>query len=287
MKMETKQKNERAYNLNNVTIRSPKGQTMVDIIKIWDYRFLLKTLVWRDLKTRYRHTTLGVFWFVLQPFILMIVISAGFRFIISGDVEGLPYPVYVASGLVLWAYFTNSFPAGASSLESNCGMINKISFPHACLPLVPVITAVVDMLSASLLLLPLLLYYEIMPSWRIVFLPAIIFGTGIFVYGLSLLASAASAVYKDLRHVIPFMSQLMFFASPVFISHASMQGKISTIFMLNPFSTYLDAFRWAIFSSSAPPSMQAIETTVVMTIVIFLFGLAYFQRQQSTLVDIL
>ncbi len=270
-----------------VTVRTPKVQTLRDFLKIWDYRYLLKTLVWRDLKARYRHTTLGILWFVLQPLILMLVISVGFRFIISGDVEGLPYPLYVASGLVLWSYFANSFPQGSMSLESNSSMIQKITFPHACLPLVPVVTAIVDMMAASLLLIPMLVYYEIIPSWRVLLLPFIVFGTGVFIYGFTLLTSAASAVYKDLRNVIPFIGQLMFFGSPVFISHEGLQGRISTIFMLNPFSTYLDAFRWAIFPTSTPPSMQAVVVCAAFTVTLFFVGLTYFQRQQSTLADIL
>lgn len=270
-----------------VTIRSPQRQTIRDCLQIWNFRYLVSMLVWRDLKARYRHTTLGVFWFVLQPFILMLVISTGLRFVIPGNIEGIPYPLYIASGLVLWAYFSNAFPPGSTSLETYRSMINKIAFPHACLPLVPCITAIVDMLAASLLLIPMFMYYDIIPSWRVVFLPFIIGGTAVFVYGLSLFASASSAVYKDLRHVIPFLSQLMFFASPIFISHAGLQGKLALLFMLNPFSTYLNAFRWAIFPDVVLPSPTAIYCAVGISVAIFFAGLVYFQRQQSTLVDIL
>lgn len=274
-------------NSYDVIVRSPKGQTLGDALQIWDFRYLIWTLIWRDLKTRYRHTTLGVLWFVLQPLILMLVISVGLRFVISGDVEGLPYPLYVASGLVLWMYFANGFPAGSTSLETYRSMINKVSFPHSCLPMIPAITAAVDMLAAGVLLIPMFIFYEMVPSWRVVFVPLIMLGTGFFVYGLSLFASASSARYKDLRHVIPFLSQLMFFASPVFISHAGLQGKTATFFMLNPFATYLGAFRWALFPNSALPSAQAIMIAAAGTLALLLLGLVYFQRQQSTLADIL
>ena len=272
---------------NRITVRSPKGLRMRDALQIWEFRHLLWMLVWRDIKVRYRHTTLGILWFVLQPFILMLIISIGFRFVIPRDVQGLPYPLYVASGLVLWTYFANGFPAGSTSLESNAALLNKIAFPHACLPLVPVLTALVDMLAASLLLVPMLFYYRAEPSWRIVCLPAILLGMAVFVYGLNLLASAASAVYKDLRHLIPFTMQLMMFASPVFISPASLHGKMSLLFVLNPFAAYLEAFRWAIFPSSYPPSLVEVATATAGSLLLFLFGLSYFQRQQATLVDIL
>ena len=270
-----------------ITIRSPKRQTLQDFVEIWEYRYLLKTLVWRELKARYRHTTFGVAWFVLQPLVFMLVITVGLRFAFPGDLGGLPYPMYVASGLVLWTYFGNGFPTGANSLQSYQSMINKVAFPHACLPLVPSITAAVDMLAASLLLIPMMMYYEIIPSWRVVFLPFIIAGTGLFIYSLALLFSGASSVYKDFRHVVPFLTQLMFFGSPVFISGEYVQGKIGLIFLFNPFVTYLNAFRWAIFPDYAMPPLHAFAIAGGMTIILFLWGLFYFQRQQSTIVDIL
>jgi lipopolysaccharide transport system permease protein len=239
------------------------------------------------LKVRYRHTTLGILWFVLQPLLMMLVISIGLRFAVPDTVEGLPYPLYVATGLVLWTYFYNALPTGAGSLEAYRSMLSKISFPRACLPLVFAITAIVDMLAASILLIPMFAYYDIIPSWRMVFLPAIILGTVCFVYGLALFLSAASARFKDLRQVIPFFTQLMFFGSPVFISQAGFTGTLSTLFMLNPFGTYLICFRWTLVPDAAPPSVLAVQLAAGITALVLVAGLAYFQRQQSTLVDIL
>jgi len=166
-------------------------------------------------------------------------------------------------------------------------MLNKVYFPHTCLPMIPAITSIVDMLAASLLLIPMLIFYDIVPSGRIIFFPLVMCGMFLFVFGLSLFASACSAVYKDLRHVIPFFSQIMFFASPVFISHTHLPKGAGIVFLMNPFSTYLDAFRWMIFPTSLPPTDMAIGITIIMTLFIFLFGLRYFQRQQSHLVDVL
>jgi lipopolysaccharide transport system permease protein len=270
-----------------VTVRSPRGKRLADIGEIWDYRHLVHTLIWRELKVRYRHTTLGILWFVLQPLLMMLVISIGLRFAVPDTVEGLPYPLYVATGLVLWTYFYNALPTGAGSLEAYRSMLSKISFPRACLPLVFAITAIVDMLAASILLIPMFAYYDILPSWRMVFLPVIILGTACFVYGLALFLSAASARFKDLRQVIPFFTQLMFFGSPVFISQAGFTGTLSTLFMLNPFGTYLICFRWTLVPDAAPPSVLAVQLAAGITALVLVAGLAYFQRQQSTLVDIL
>lgn len=270
-----------------VTIRSPKRKALRDFVEIWEYRYLLKTLVWRELKARYRHTTFGILWFVLQPLIFMLVITIGLRFAFPGDLGGLPYPLYVASGLVLWTYFSNGFPEGANSLEKGRSMINKVAFPHACLPLVPAITAIVDMFAASLLLIPMMIYYDIAPSWRMIFIPPILVGTGFFVYGLSLMASGVSSMYKDFKHAIPFFTQLMFFSSPVFISGEYVQGKIGLFLLCNPFVTYINAFRWAIFDSYAQPPLLAFVIAGSVTAVIFIWGLYYFQRKQSIIVDIL
>lgn len=272
---------------NTLTVRSPRGKRLVDVYEIWLFRSLLMTLVWRELKVRYRHTALGVLWYVLQPLILMLVICVGLRFAVPGGVEGLPYPLYVASGLVLWTYFVNSLPTGAGSLETYRAILDKIAFPRACLPLVFCITAIIDMLAAGLLLVPMLYYYDMLPSWRLFMLPLIVLGTGCFIYGLSLLASAASARYKDLRHLVPFFTQLMFFGSPVFISHATMPPKLATIMLANPFATYLTSFRWAIFPDAVAPSQLSVLIAVGITFFVLLVGMSYFQRQQSNLVDII
>jgi lipopolysaccharide transport system permease protein len=165
--------------------------------------------------------------------------------------------------------------------------MNKVYFPRISLPLVPTLTSLVDMLAAGILLVPLLYYYGMAPSWRVVFLPAIMVGMVVWVYGLSLLASAASSRYKDLRHLIPFLSQLLFFSSTVFISHAQVPGAARWMFLANPLTTYLDAFRWAVFPIAPAPEMTAIAITAATSVLLLVAGLVYFRRQEATLVDIL
>lgn len=270
-----------------ITVREPTAARRPKFSEFWAFRYLLWTLVRRDLKVRYRHTLLGILWFVVQPLALMLVITVGLRFVFPGEILGLPYAAYVASGLVVWVYFANAFPAGAASLETYQAILNKIYIPKAILPLVPVLTAFADLLSASVLLAPVLFYYGIAPSWRLIFVPVVCLGLMLAVYGMALWASAAAARYKDLRQLVPFLAQLLFFASPVFISQHLLEGKARLLLQLNPLAAYIDAFRWCVFPSVPPPALDSVSIAVGVSFALFVSGIFFFQRQQANVVDTL
>jgi len=246
---------------------------------------IIKLFVWRDLKVKYRHTFLGILWFVVQPLMMMLVISLGLGFAFPNLTSELPYPLYVASGLVLWTHFSNGFSGGAQSLDSFKGVIEKIAFQRACLPLVAVITAIVDMLAASFLLIALMLYYQSEASWRIVFMPILLLWGSLFIYGLTLFFSAASAVYKDVKHFIPFLTQLLFFCTPVFLKSEYISSKFGILALVNPLVTYLNIFRWLLFSGYPHPPVRDILIFVISCPLIFIVGYGYFQKKQIFISD--
>jgi lipopolysaccharide transport system permease protein len=270
-----------------VITRCAAAAVLPDFSELWRERHLVAVLVWRDLNVRFSHTVLGILWYVLQPALLMLVITVGFRFVMPADVGGMPYPIFVASGLVVWQYFANAFSAGATSFEKFHGVISKVYIPRLALPLACIAAALADMLAASLLLVPLMVYYQIIPSWRIVLVPGVVGGIMLFVAGLALALSVACAKYRDLRHVLPFASQLFFFASPIFFAHAVLPPRLQTLLGINPLAGYVDAFRWALFPHAHPPRPTRLLVAVAVSGAIFLAGLFYFQRSEGDVVDIL
>ena len=248
---------------------------------------ILKLFVWRDLKVRYRHTFLGISWFVLQPLVMMLVIAFGFQFAFSRNSNELPFILYVASGLVLWTHFANGFAMGATSLESFKGIIQKISFQRAYLPLVPIITAIVDMLCSSILLVVMLFIYKCVPSWRIIFIPLLILWGTLFIYGLALFFSAASVLYKDLKHLISFLIQILFFCSPVFLESSVIYLNFSILAYLNPLVGYLNIFRWLIFEEYPQPKALEWILFLIIAPLLFLFGYRYFEAKQGIITDTL
>ncbi len=272
---------------DEVTIRSAKREVFPDLSEVWSNRYMVAILVWRDIKVRYSHTVLGILWYVLQPFLLMLVISAGFSFVFPPQTNGLPYPVFVASGLIVWQYFSNAFMVGALSFQRFEGIINKVYIHKLALPLTSIIASLADLLAASLLLVPLMVFYRLLPSWRIIFVPTIIAGIFVFVGGLVLALSVACTKYKDFRHVLPFATQILFFASPIFYPHDVLSPRVKLFFGMNPLAGYVTAFRWALFDNAQPPELTSLVVTISVSIALFLIGLLYFQRFQGDLVDII
>jgi lipopolysaccharide transport system permease protein len=243
--------------------------------------------VWREVKVRFSHTVLGVLWYVLQPLLLMVVITVGFRFVFPADVNGLPYPVFVASGLILWQYVANALMSGASGFERFQSIMNKVYVPKLALPMAGVAASLADLLAASLLLVPLMMYYRLTPSWRVVFVPVVIFGVVTFMTGVVLWLSIACVRYRDVRHVLPFATQLLFFASPIFVPHDVLGDRVRGAFALNPLVGYVDAFRWVVFESARPPDGRAIGLAIGVSLVLIVGGGLYFQRLQGDVVDII
>jgi lipopolysaccharide transport system permease protein len=217
----------------------------------------------------------------------MVVITVGFKFVLPEAVNGLPYPLFVSSGLIVWLYFSNAVTGGASSFEKFQGIINKVYLPKLALPLASITATLADLLAAALLLVPLMFYYRILPSWRAIFIPIVIFGLLLFVAGLVLFLSVACMKYKDLRHVLPFTMQLLFFGSPIFVPQSLLPEKVKVLFSLNPLGGYIDSFRWTLFESAAFPQVRSLVFAGVVTLVLLLGGILYFQRQQADLVDII
>ena len=143
-----------------VSVRSPKIDVLPDFAELWSYRYMIAILVWRDIKVRFSHSFLGIFWYIIQPLLLMLVIAVGFRFVMPKEVCGLPYPVFVASGLILWQYFSNALMSGASSFEKFQAIINKVYMPKLALPIAGITGSLADFLAASFLLVPLMMYYR-------------------------------------------------------------------------------------------------------------------------------
>lgn len=269
-----------------VSVRSPKIDVLPDFAELWSYRYMVAILVWRDIKVRFSHSFLGIFWYVIQPLLLMLVIAIGFRFVMPKEVNGLPYPVFVASGLILWQYFSNALMSGASSFEKFQAIISKVYLPKLALPIAGITGSLADFLAASFLLVPLMMYYEIVPSWRIIFIPIVILCVALLVGGLVLFLSVACAKYKDVRHILPFATQLLFFASPIFVPQNLLPVGAIGILRLNPLAGYLDLFRWVLFADVQPPDPAGIVWAISFSVAFFALGLIYFQSRQGDLIDV-
>lgn len=268
-----------------VLIRPSSGRLRVGLREVWEYRELLYFFVWRDVKVRYKQTVLGAAWAILQPFFTMVVFSIFFGRLANIPSEGLPYPVFSYTALLPWTYFANSLSACSDSLVGSANLITRAFFPRLLLPLSSVVGGLVDLAVASIVLIGMIVVYGIPITWSVVLLPAFVLlamGTAL---GVGMLLAASNVRYRDVRYVLPFLTQLWLFATPVAYPSSIVPEKWQWLYGLNPMVGVVDGFRWAL-TSTPPPSLTAIASSTFVVLASLLAGALYFSRAERTFADV-
>jgi lipopolysaccharide transport system permease protein len=253
--------------------------------ELWEYRELLYFFVWRDIKVRYKQTVLGAAWAVLQPLLTMLMFSLFFGKLAHIPSDGLPYPVFYYTALLPWTYFATALQTGTNTIVNNQHVITKVYFPRLTLPLSAVLSGLVDFAISFGMLVMILLHYGIRPMRTLVFLPAFLLLAISTALAVSLWLSALMAIYRDVRYVVPFLVQFWMFASPVVYPTALVPQRWRWLYGLNPMAGVIEGFRWSLTGhGNAPGLLTGISVTAV--VLVLLGGVAYFQRMETTVVDV-
>jgi lipopolysaccharide transport system permease protein len=248
------------------------------------YRELVYFLVWRDVKVRYKQTALGVAWAVLQPLLAMFVFSLFFGRLAGMASDGLPYPVFNLAGLVPWTFFVFGLTEAANSLVGSRQLITKVYFPRLAVPLAPVLAGLVDFAIAFVLLLVVMAWYGIVPGVGVIAIVPLVLLAFVTALGVGLWLAALNVQYRDVRYVLPFLSQLWLFATPIVYPSSLVPMPWRTIYALNPMVGVVDGFRWALLGT-APPG-ATILVSAVAALAIALGGAFYFRRMERGFADI-
>jgi lipopolysaccharide transport system permease protein len=244
---------------------------------LWRYRELFYILSWRDIKVRYKQTTLGVLWAVIRPLLTMIVFTFVFRNLAKMNVDGnAPYSIMVFAGLLPWQFFANALTESSNSLIGNERLISKIYFPRLIIPASSVITSFIDFLISFIILLALFVIYGYMPPVEIFLMPFLWIMVVIASLGPGLYLSALNVKYRDFKHIIPFIVQFGLFISPVGFSSSVIPAKWQWLYALNPMVGVIDGFRWCIVRD-APNPFQHYPFYISMGVIILFMGLSIFQ----------
>jgi lipopolysaccharide transport system permease protein len=251
--------------------------------KIWQYRSLIVVFAKRDLKVKYAQTWLGLGWTILQPLTALLIFTFFFGYILDWKADGLPYSLYVLSGLLGWNYFTYIVFQGMNSVQEAGAVIKKIYFPKAVLPLSKVLVALTELSITFLLLIPLLVWHQQMISWKFIFIPLVLFFNTLV--GLFIVFFTASLSYKvrDLFHLIPFLIYFGIWVTPVFFTKTILPDSINFIWYLNPMAAVVEGWRWCLFSSwyfdiRFLPALLSI-------LVLFIFGFFKYNKAESKFSD--
>jgi lipopolysaccharide transport system permease protein len=257
----------------------------LNLKEVWEYRELLYFLVWRDIKVRYKQTALGAAWAILQPFLTMVVFSVFFGQLAKVPSDGIPYPVFAFCALLPWQLFSYALSQAGNSLVGNQQLITKVYFPRLLMPIAGVLSGLVDFVIAFFVLLALMLYFGILPTAAVVTLPLFIVFATATALGVGLWLSALNVQYRDVRYVLPFLTQFWLFATPVAYSSSLVPEQWRTLYGLNPMVGVVEGFRWALLGkSNLDISMVVVSAAVV--ILLLITGLMYFQRMESTFADV-
>ncbi|HTX14935.1 MAG TPA: ABC transporter permease [Candidatus Baltobacteraceae bacterium] len=253
--------------------------------ELWDSRDLLYFFVWRDIKVRYKQTAIGAAWAVLQPFLTMLVFSLFFGKLAHIPSEGLPYPIFYYSALLPWVYFATALQNATSAIVDNQRMITKVYFPRLTLPLSSVLAGLVDFGISFLMFVAMMLYYGIRPGVNALWLPAFLLLAVLTALGVGLWLSALNAIYRDVKYVMPFLIQFWMFASPVAYPSSIVPAKWRWLYGLNPMAGVIEGFRWSLAGHGNPPG-RLLFVSAAAVILVVVSGVAYFQKMDTTIADV-
>lgn len=254
---------------------------------IWRYRELFYFLAWRDVLVRYKQTVIGVIWSVLRPLLTMLVFVFVFGKIAKLPSDGIPYPVLVLTGMLPWLFFSGAFSEAANSLISNANIISKVYFPRLIVPLSAVIVSLVDFAISALLLVILMLFFGVTPNEKIIFLPIFTLLLIAIAIGAGLWVAALNVKYRDFRYIIPFVTQLGFYVSPVAFSSNLVPEKWRLLYSLNPMVGVIDGFRWSLTNVNAPLHWEGVVLSTLVMLLLVYTGIKYFRSTERSFADVI
>ena len=258
---------------------------LFDWREIVHYRDLLYFLTLRDVTVLYKQTVLGVAWAVLNPFFSMVVFTVIFGLVLRVPSDGKPYPLFSFTGLLPWTYFAQSLTASTSSLIQGTNLFTKVYFPRVFIPLVPVFSKLVDFAIAFVFLALLMGWYRVIPSPNLIFLPGLILLMMLTSAGVGMFLSALAIQYRDVRHAMGFLIQILMYAAPVVWPASRIPDHFRLWYGLYPMAGVIEGFRAAILGTGAMP-WDLIGMGTVSVGVIFLAGALYFRRTERLFADV-
>jgi lipopolysaccharide transport system permease protein len=272
--------------LPTLRIAPSKGWVPLKLKDLWEYRELLYFLIWRDIKVRYKQTALGATWAIIQPFFTMVVFSIFFGHLAKVPSDGIPYPLFSFAALVPWTFFANGLSQSSNSLVGSGTLITKVYFPRLIIPLASVFSGIVDFVLAFIVLLGMMVYYGLLPTtMNVLWLPLFLLLALTTSLGVGLWLSALNVEYRDVRYIVPFITQFWMLATPIGYPSSLLQQPWRTLYGLNPMVGVAEGFRWALLGTNTAPG-PIIAVSSAAAVLILVTGAFYFRRMEKTFADL-
>ena len=267
------------------TVITPPGRlNMPAWRELWNAREVAVRLALRDIIVRYRQTIFGITWVIAQP-----LVSAGIFTIVFGEIAGLstgdvPTFLFTLAGMLAWNLFNGSLGRASSSMVGNQSLVQKVFFPRLLVPISSLASVVLDFLVALVLAVVLLFVFGINPGWAVLLLPVWVLLILMIGTGIGLAAAAYMVKYRDVGYVLPWLVQILLYASPVAYALSSVPENLRWLFDINPVTWFLETFRWSLVGTDFPPTWQVVALVVAAPL-IFLAGTLVFQKNEREFAD--
>lgn len=269
----------------SINIEPSKFFSNLDLAGIWHYRELLYFLALRDIKIRYKQTLLGIAWVLLQPIITTIIFTTIFFRLGTGQNLEIPYPLFTFSGFTIWTFINSAIMNCSNSLINHSSLITKVYFPRLIIPISAVVATLVDLVFGLTSLLIAMIIYKVSPTWESVLVILLIIPTLFLSLGVGIIAASLNVKYRDVKYVLPFILQILFFISPVFYSLSMLPENSVWVWKLNPITGILENFRALLFGLKL--DWHSLGIACVFSIAFFALAVFLFHRMEDDFADVI
>jgi lipopolysaccharide transport system permease protein len=257
-------------------------------LELWHYRELFQVLAWRDLSIRYKQTIIGGIWALIRPLLTMLIFTIIFGKVAKLPSDGsAPYALMVFAGMLPWTFFATGLADASNSLINNANLISKVYFPRLIVPTAMIIVSFVDFLISFFILVGMLIWFDFLPGWQIIFLPFFVALAFFASLGPSLWITALNVRYRDFRYIIPFIVQFGLYVSPVGFSSSVVPEHWRLLYSLNPIVGVIDGFRWCILNGQSRLDPTSLTISVAVTVFFLWFGFRQFRKMEKSFADLI
>jgi lipopolysaccharide transport system permease protein len=272
-------------NSSITVIAPPSGWQLIDFKELRDYRDLFFFLVWRNIKVMYAQTILGFSWAILNPFVQIVIFSIIFGKVAKLPTDGIPYALFSTVAIIPWTYMSQAMTQSSQSLVQGQMMLGKIYFPRLIYPLTPVFSKLVDFGISLVLLLGVIIYYRVPPTWNLLWFPVFVIMMMCIPAAVGMWLSALAIRYRDVKFALPFIISLLIYSAPILYTASSIPEQYRLFYSLNPIVGVIEGYRACLLGSPMP--WEYILPGLVCCLIMVVIGAMYFKKMERVFVDVI
>jgi lipopolysaccharide transport system permease protein len=277
---------ERQMTRSSIEIRPSRGLFDLDLAAIWRYRELLVVLIVRDIQVLYKQAAIGAAWAIVQPVFTVVIFSIIFGRFVKMPSDGIPYPIFAFAAVLPWTYFAEAVRRGSTGLVSDARLVEKVYFPRLVIPLAGVIAPMLDFLIAFVVLLSVMVWYGMMPSWHLLAVPPLLVIAALLALAIGLWLGPINVRFRDVKHTLPFMLQVWMYATPIVYPISVVPMEWRSLYSVNPMVGVIEGFRWAVLGRGHP-DVAAVGISFAVIGVLLIGGLIFFRRMEQSFADVI